>query len=185
MQVIFSTGKKWGFVSWGIRWFTKEWGVPFRDIPSHVALRFSKPEDNWMVESHAAGVQPTWWPYFSKKNHIVAAFELTGIEEKVLEDTIEEFMAKALYKKYDFLAILGFIYIQLRLKLFGERKTRNPLGHPNRFFCVEIMIYFAELLKTKSGQDIFDGEEVDREATHPLRLMQVLEKIPMAKKVIL
>lgn len=170
MQIIFTCNQD--FLGKLIRWFTKISWVKQGRV-SHVALRFGRNEDNWMVESNSQGFVPNWWTYFEKRNKIFAKFEIFGIDEDVLEKIVDKQIDKTVHSKYDYGNLLGFAFLILFYKLTGKLK-RNIFAWPKHFICSEIIYKIFKEVEKQTNIKFF--EQHNDETIFPEELLIDCEK---------
>ena len=130
---------------------------------SHVAIRFSGEESNWMVEAASKGVYPGWWHYFNKKNTIIDRFEIVGIDEVLLEKVVDEALDEMVGEKYDILGLIGFA-IAIAVKAVTGKVIKNIFGSKKMMFCSEFILRVSNKIKKELGIQIFEG---DPELTSP------------------
>jgi len=160
MQLVFSSHKG-SILSKLIMWFTNS------DV-SHVSIRFSKLEENWMVEAARKGVQPGWWNYFITKNDVKYVYDIVDLNESILEQIVDECLDKMVGKSYDIFGILGFL-IALGLRKLGFKNVKNIFGSKKLFFCSELIMRIAAKIDEEMKVIIFTG---DPELTSPADLLQ-------------
>jgi hypothetical protein len=176
MYILFTTSKKFNFLSNAVRWFIKDKNIKLKDVPSHVAIRFGEPEQNWMIQSHAAGVEPEWWNNFKKRNIIIGAFKIIGLSTEDSNELTEKLISSTIDKGYDYLAIVGFMWGQIKRKITGQEQKINKLGSNKRFFCVELAFRLLKLYEQKTGYSVLG--DLNSESTHPLKLLKLLKTLP-------
>ena len=178
MEIVFTASK--GIPGKLIRYFTKRSWVGSARV-SHTLLRYGKEDSKWIVESSIHGFAPNWWPILLKKNIIYKRFEIIGIDEDILENTIDEMIEEMIYKRYDVLAIVGFIISVITYWRTGK-KIKNFLGRSTAFSCSEAVYRIFQKVKEKTDIAIFN--EYDPETVFPEELLIDCESKPQFFKEI-
>lgn len=158
MEVIAAEGRT--LASKLIKWAT---GKPY----THVAIRYTNEESDWMVHSTIGGVQPEWWFYFRKKYDGIRRFLIPLDVAPAAADNVVEKLA---YKSYDYGGIVGHgLAIALGLK-------RNPFGSRRRFVCTELIVELHRECNRLDGS--LDLREFDPEMLTPGELVTYYEQHP-------
>lgn len=178
MQVVFTSDP--GFLGTLIRFFTKRsWLKNART--SHVALRYGGDESKWMAESNENGFVPNWWPRFIKIRKVVYQYEVLGVDDKVLEQVIDDCLDEFIGWKYDIGGFLGMAAIIIWYWIIG-RKIKNPFGSKSALTCSEAVYrIFAEVEK-RTGIQYF--KKMDPETTFPEELLEECESKPQLFKLV-
>lgn len=122
MEVLFAEGK--GFVPSIISKLTKS-------SVTHTALRYSRPEHQWLVHSSIGGVQPDWWSCFSGRYKKIHRFQtLFG---DVADAALDAIVHRIAHAPYDYAGLLG----QGAGIIFG---TKNPFRDGSKYRCTEVLI---------------------------------------------
>lgn len=144
MEVILAEGK--GLSSKLIKFFTKSnW--------THVAMRYSPPDDGWLVHATIGGVQPEWWWYFASKKYVQVKQYRAKFD--VADTALDKVILKFAHKQYDYLAFIGFgVYILVnwisKYLLKKDAIKINPFGSMDAFMCSE---FTAEWLNECNRMD--------------------------------
>lgn len=129
--------------SWLIRLYQwKFWrGVKWKDVPSHVRIKFLKNGDNFIVESRAlGGVQRTPYSELSKSK-VIKMYVIDC--DSAFYNKAEQEMISLLYRKYGFLTVLGQA-VKKTIKFFTFQKVnpKNPWRDGNRTnICIEVIYW--------------------------------------------
>jgi hypothetical protein len=178
MQVVFTADPN--IIGKIIRWFTKISWVGQGRV-SHSALRYGRSEDNWMVESNERGFLPNWWPFFIRKRHVYAKYEVMGIEEDLLEKIVDEQIDKFIHSRYDYGNLYGFAIVIFWYRL-TKKKIKNVFCWPGHFACSEIIYRIFAEVKKQTGIDYMGSH--DPEEVFPEELLMECEKKPeLFKKI--
>jgi hypothetical protein len=150
MQIVFTADPR--FIGKAIRFFTRiSWRKSGR--VSHVALRYGGPESRWMVESAEHGFAPNFWHLFKTKRKIYKVFEIQ-VDEKVINDSIEDMIETMIGRGYDYGNLVGFALVILWYKITGK-KVKNFLGASNLFGCSEAVYRIFKVVEQKTGIKFF------------------------------
>ena len=149
MEMVFSRGH--GILSSLITWATNS------DV-SHASIHFTDSEQKWMVESTGRyGVYPGWWDTFVNHTTVKYRFLVVNIDEKSMNDAVDEALDEMIGKGYDFIGVIGF-GIELAIKkIFGKELKKGILGSSRVMFCSEFMLRVAIKIKEKTGAEIYKG----------------------------
>lgn len=139
-----------------VNFMTKSWA-------SHVAMRYSGVESEWMVHSTVGGVQPEWWVFFKQKYQKMARYEcLFEVADKALDTLVQEIG----HKRYDYKAFVGFgVWVLLNKRLGIKSFTKNPFGEMKAFMCTEALVRFFKICNKLDPQLLL--KEFDSELTSP------------------
>jgi hypothetical protein len=143
MEIIFAEGRS--FISKLIMWFTSKKGYP---KISHVAIRYSPPEEEWLVEASFIGVVPEWWKFFKKRYKKLYRFKCTA---KGCDEALDNLISQCGHSNYDFLELLGFA-----IKIICNKicyRIKNPLGSKRRYICTELVQNFCKELNLPMPTD--------------------------------
>jgi hypothetical protein len=127
-----------------------------KKIWSHCALRYSSPEDSWVVHATVGGVQPDWWFYFKHKytNHLRYK---TNVE--CADQALDNVVNRLAHAQYDYEGFLG----QGLAIVFGLK--RNPLGSNRDYRCTELITAWID--EVKKLDPSIDLPHVDSELATP------------------
>lgn len=152
MEVIFTKSNT--LIGKLIRWGTSISWVKSAKV-NHIAIRYGAEESNWVIESDLSGFVPKWWPEYisNKSNNQIYRYKILGIEEKVLEEILDECLNNLINKPYDILAFLGFIATILTYKLTGKR-IKNFFGFKRAYICSESIYYILKKMQEKTGLEM-------------------------------
>lgn len=120
-----------GIFAWLIKKVTKS-------NKTHVALRYSGEESNWIVHASIRGVQPEWWYFFKDRYKNISRFRC---DFDCADSAIDLVVKRIGHKEYDIPGVFGYGIYMLQNKLGLKRKT-NPLGSANRHWCTDVIIAF-------------------------------------------
>lgn len=172
MQIVFTADKK--LFSILIRYFEKHsWLGHART--SHTILRFGGADSNWMFQADEKGFHPDWWPHFKTVSRVVYQFEILGVDEQILNDSVDEFIDEFVWEPYDYLSLPGLIVLLVWYWMTGK-KIKNPLGTKNAFTCSKSWYRIMKIVQRKTGVQYFDDQ--DEEATLPEELLEQCLKKP-------
>jgi hypothetical protein len=149
MEMVFSRGH--GIISSLITWATNS------DV-SHASIHFNGGDEKWMVESTGKyGVYPGWWDTFVKHTTVKYRFLVVNIDEKMMNDAVDEALDEMIGQGYDFIGVIVFGIKLAIKKIFGKDIKRNALGSEKVMFCSEFMLCVAMKIKAKTGTEIYHG----------------------------
>lgn len=136
---------------------------------SHCAMRYSAPDERWIVHSSLNGVYPDWWDKFclnyAEKTRFKAKF---ACADQALDNVVESLG----HKNYDYLSLFGFAVVIL-LRKIGINLKKNPLGQANSYMCTEIVVaFFIECNKLNPALSF---REFDPDLTDPGMLLDYLK----------
>ena len=154
MEIVLTASKR--FLPRAIRFFTSHSWLDSAEV-SHTSLRLGGEDSNWMVESNQHGLVPNFWPRYKDTSNIYTRFEIIGIDEKILTDTVEEMMAKYLYRSYDYLGFIGFMFTVIWYWI-TKNKKKNIFGRQTNFGCSEFVYRFIKRVEVKIGKVLIRGE---------------------------
>jgi hypothetical protein len=152
IRIVFTKSNDW--VSKAIRFFT-------RSKTSHVGLWI---DDEQVLSAEADGIKQQSLQDFMKGREFVGIFEVKPEYEYMFD--IEK-AKKKIGWRYDFVGLLGFMYVELWERL--NRRVRNPLASKNMAICSEFV------LATASGL-VPEFANMSPETTDPGDLFESLEK---------
>jgi len=136
---------------------------------SHCAMRYSNPEDRWIVHSSIGGVRPDWWDLFQVKYKNGYFFTAKfSCADQALDNVVQ----KIGHKDYDYWGLVGFGLI-LALRKIGIKIDKNPLGSGGAYLCTEAIVeFFKECNRLQPELSI---REFDSELTDPGELLEYLK----------
>jgi len=164
MEIITVGGK--GLLPWLIKKLT-------RSDKSHVALRYSPPEDNWMIHSAIGGVQPEWWEFFKKKYTSISRFRCNF---ECADKAADKLVTKIGDDDYDYLGLFGYAWYLFQTKILRINRMGNPWGSRDRHWCTDVIVDFFEIcneLDPTLGLKKFENE-----MTTPEEIEQYLLSCP-------
>lgn len=135
---------------------------------SHCGMRYSSPEQRWMVHAFLSGVTPDWYDQFCPRyaNQFIFQAKFACADEAL--DTVVKNLG---HKSYDYLSLVGF-GIVLVLRKLGIDLKKNPLGQSNSFMCTEIVVAWLKECNRLNPALCF--KEFDPELTDPGMLLDYL-----------
>lgn len=134
---------------------------------SHAALRYSSPDEEWIVHSSVGGIQPDWWFWFEKR---YSAFWTFRAKFACADQALDQVVKRLGDHHYDYLSLVGFALVILLRKV--GISIRNPLGSKNAFMCTELV---SEWMRECNKLDeTLKLKEFDSELLDPQMLMDYL-----------
>ena len=164
MYVGFSTTG--GVLSSLIRWIT-------RSKVSHTFIRFNVYGEDMLLHSTQHGVNLDYYSKFKKKKKIVAEYKLTLTAPN--EKSAISYALKKVDSPYDYLAILGFLWV-LTAKSFGK-KVKNPFPNRSAYFCSELVVRALMAANFKGADQLYP------EKTSPEDLVVFFDNHIKAEKI--
>lgn len=140
---------------------------------SHSYAVFDTDGGRLVIHSNISGVNTDYYSKFMNSHDIVAEYAML-IPEELVKRACACGMEK-LDSPYDFCAIIGFGWVVLN-RVFG-RKIRNPFRNKSAYFCSELILM---MLRAMGVQEAF---KLGQETTSPEDLIQLLDKLPFAKRM--
>jgi len=168
MEIIFCEGKS--LISKAIMLFSSKRGC---EKVSHVAIRYSEPEHEWMVEASCFGVEPDWWQYFIKRYDTIYRYRY---KPEGGDAALDKLIDKYGHKPYDYLEVLGFA-IKIVFKKIGIT-IKNPLGSRNELICTEL----AQELLRETADVVLKG--LDKESMTPIELHEWVKNSECFDKIV-
>ena len=141
---------------------------------SHSYAVFDTDGGRLVIHSNISGVNTDHYIKFMKLHDIISEYAIL-----VSEDLVKKACTCGMEKldaSYDFCALIGFGWVVLN-RLMG-RKIRNPFRNKSAYFCSELILM---MLRAMGVQEAF---KMGQETTSPEDLIQLLDKLPFAKRII-